>query len=183
MTTERPSVVAVSRSRTHSFSKSPVSAIRVIEGLGVEDDAHAGSTVQHLSRVAADPAQPNLRQVHLIAAELFEELAEAGFQVKYGDMGENLVTRGMDLVALPRATVLRLGSDAAVRVTGLRNPCRQLNDFQPGLMQAVLGRDEDGAVQLRCGIMAVAIASGELRPGDAVVVERPSKPWVPLERV
>ena len=175
-------VVSVARAASHRFSKTPRDRITLIEGWGVDGDAHAGRTVQHRSRVAADPTQPNLRQVHLVGQELLDGLAPM-FHVEHGDLGENVVTAGVDLLALPRDTVLRLGDEAAVRVTGLRNPCRQLNDFRPGLMQAVLGRDEAGGLVLRCGIMGVVIASGEVRVGDRVVVERPEGEWVALERV
>ena len=145
-------------------------------------DAHAGRTVRHRSRVAADPTQPNLRQVHLIDRALFDELAPM-FHVEHGAMGENVVMAGVDLLALPRDTVLRLGAGAAVRVTGLRNPCRQLDELRPGLMRAVLGRDVEGGLILRCGIMAVVTAGGAVRVGDLVLVERPQKPWAALERV
>lgn len=174
-------VVSVARSPDHRFCKTPCDTIQLIEGWGVAGDAHAGRTVQHRSRVAAHPTQPNLRQVHLIGQELLDELASM-FHVEHGDLGENIVTAGVDLPILPRDTVLRLGA-AAVRVTGLRNPCRQLNDLRPGLMQTVLGRDEDGRLVLRCGIMAALIASGVVRKGDSIGIERPETSWVELERV
>src|SRR3954454_8837203 len=135
-------VAAVSRSATHSFSKGNQEAIDLVVGLGVADDAHAGTTVKHRSRVARDPNQPNLRQVHLIHAELHDELRGAGFDVAAGQMGENVTTRGVDLLGLPTGTLLALGDEAVVEVTGLRNPCAQLDAFRPGLMAAVLGRDE-----------------------------------------
>lgn len=175
-------VVALARSPDHRFSKTPTDSAELVENWGMAGDAHAGRTVQHRSRIAADPTQPNLRQVHLIDQALFDELAPM-FHVEHGELGENVVTAGVDLLALPRDTVLRLGSRAAVRVTGLRNPCRQLDAFRPGLMKAVLARDVDGGLILRCGIMAVVIAGGEVRVGDAVVVEQPKAPWVALERV
>ncbi len=137
-------VVAVSRDTDHRFSKPSTDEIRLLTGLGVEGDAHAGVTVQHRSRVAADPMQPNLRQVHLIQAELHEELHEQGFGVAPGELGENITTRGLDLLGLPRGTVLRLGDSATVEVTGLRNPCAQINAFQAGLLKAVLDHDAQG---------------------------------------
>src|SRR5262249_35071957 len=138
--TKEPVIVAVCRDGQHCFSKPTTHEIMLLAGLGVQGDAHAGVTVQHRSRVAADPTQPNLRQVHLIHAELHDELREQGFTVEAGQLGENITTRGLDLLALPRGTVLRLGPRAVIEVTGLRNPCSQINDFRPGLLNAVLGR-------------------------------------------
>jgi MOSC domain-containing protein YiiM len=180
---EGATVVAVSLSPTHSFSKAPAETIRLVAGLGIDGDAHAGATVKHRSRVAMDPTQPNLRQVHLIHSELHAELQEAGFAVASGDMGENVTTRGIDLLALPRGTRLHLGATAVVEVTGLRNPCKQLDEFRPGLMAAVLGRDPSGALIRKAGVMGIVIAGGDLRPGDPIGVERPPEPHLPLERV
>src|SRR5215218_7712619 len=157
-------VEAVSRSATHSLSKGNRAAIRLVEGLGVEGDAHAGPTVKHRSRVARDPAQPNLRQVHLIHAELHDELAGKGFAVAPGVMGENITTRGLDLLGLPTGARLHIGAEAVVEVTGLRNPCAQLDGVQPGLMAGVLDRDEQGELVRKAGVMAVVLASGEVRP-------------------
>jgi MOSC domain-containing protein YiiM len=176
-------VAAVSRDAAHSFSKPNVERIRLLAGLGVEGDAHLGRTVQHLSRVRRDPTQPNLRQVHLIHAELHDELRAAGFHVRAGDMGENVTTRGIDLLGLPSGTRLRLGDAAVVQVTGLRNPCAQLDRFQPGLMAAVLDRDGDGNLVRKSGIMAVVLTGGEVRPGDAIRVELPAEPHLPLDVV
>jgi MOSC domain-containing protein YiiM len=169
-------VVAVCRSPTHSFGKPAVDAIRLIEGVGVEGDAHFGRTVQHRSRVAIDPTQPNLRQVHLIHAELHDELRAAGFDVGPGQMGENITTRGVALLALPAGTLLRLGNEVVVEVMGLRNPCGQLNTFRAGLMAAVLDRDESGRFVRKAGVMAVVRAGGVVRPGDTVRVELPAGP-------
>jgi MOSC domain-containing protein YiiM len=176
-------VIAVSRSADHHFTKPNESSIRLLEGLGVEGDAHLGTTVKHRARVAKDPTVPNLRQVHLIHAELMDELEAAGFQVWPGAMGENVTTRGVDLLGLPTGTRLRLGTEAVVEVTGLRNPCRQLNDFQPGLMNATLDRDAQGNLIRKAGIMAIVLAGGEIRPGDAVAVELPPGPPRKLEPV
>ena len=176
-------VVAVSRSQSHSFSKQNQSSIRLIEGLGVEDDAHQGITVKHLSRVARDPTQPNLRQVHLIHAELHDELGAAGFEVRAGDLGENVTTRGIPLLELPAGTRLRLGASAVIEITGLRNPCVQIDRFRPGLLGNVVGRDESGAVWRKTGIMSVVITGGEVRPGDAIEVELPPEPHRALEVV
>jgi MOSC domain-containing protein YiiM len=176
-------VTAVSSSATHTFSKQNRDAIRLLTGLGVEGDAHLGVTVKHRSRVARDPSQPNLRQVHLIHAELHDELRAAGFTVTAGDMGENVTTRGVDLLALPTGTRLRLGDSAVVEVTGLRNPCLQLNAFQPGLMKAVLDRDEHGDLVRKAGIMAIVLADGTVHADDPVEVELPSGPHRPLAPV
>lgn len=166
-------VVAVHLSATHTFSKLSRASILLVEGLGVEGDAHMGETVKHRSRVKADPTQPNLRQVHLIHAELHDELRAGGFAVRPGDMGENVTTRGIDLLGLPTGALLRFGEEAVVRVTGLRNPCAQLDNFQDGLMQAVLDRDAEGNLVRKAGVMGVVVSGGYVRAGDAVTVEMP----------
>lgn len=176
-------VVSVSRDGAHRFSKLPVAVIRLVEGLGVEGDAHLGKTVQHRSRVAVDPSQPNLRQVHLIAAELLDELVEGGFSVEPADLGENVTTRGIDLIDLPRGTLLHLGKEAVVEVTGLRNPCGQIDAFHPGMLKAVLGKGPDGQIIRKAGIMAIVVRGGGVRAGDEIRVELPSEPHFPLERV
>jgi MOSC domain-containing protein YiiM len=176
-------VEAVHASPTHTMAKPSSDVVRLRAGHGVEGDAHAGATVKHRSRVRRDRTQPNLRQVHLIPGELHDELRDQGFPVGAGVMGENVTTRGLDLLGLPTGTVLRLGPDAAVEVTGLRNPCRQLEGIAPGLMAAVLDRDADGGLVRRAGIMAVVVVGGEVRPGDAVTVELPSSPYRPLAPV
>ncbi|MEU1620056.1 MOSC domain-containing protein [Streptomyces sp. NPDC005722] len=176
-------VTAVSRDEGHHFSKPTRDTIRLLTGLGVEGDAHLGVTVQHRSRVAQDPTQPNLRQVHLIHGELHDELRTAGFEVAAGELGENVTTRGVDLLGLPVGTRLRLGAEAVVEVTGLRNPCLQIDAFRQGLLKQVVGRDEHGAVVRRGGIMGVVLHGGEVRPGDPIAVELPEGPHRPLERV
>jgi MOSC domain-containing protein YiiM len=176
-------VVAVCVSPTHSFGKRVVESVRLLAGLGVKGDAHAGETVKHRSRVAADPTQPNLRQVHLIHAELHDELRVAGFDVTPGQMGENVTTRGVDLLGLPVGTQLRLGADAVVEVTGLRNPCSQIDAFRPGLLAAVLGRDAAGQLVRKSGVMGVVLAGGVVRLGDAIVLKLPPPPHRKLERV
>ena len=176
-------VTAVSRSPRHSFSKPNQLGLRLVAGLGVEGDAHAGATVKHRSRVARDPSQPNLRQVHLIHAELHDELAEQGLQVTPGAMGENITTRGVDLLGLPTGARLHIGGEAVVEVTGLRNPCAQLDGIQPGLMAATLGRDEQGNLVRKAGIMGIVLAGGEVRVGDAIRVELPAGEHRPLQPV
>jgi MOSC domain-containing protein YiiM len=178
-----PEVRAVCRAGDHTFSKHPVDAVTLVEGLGVHGDAHAGATVRHRSRVLRDPTRPNLRQVHLIHAELHEELREAGHDVGPGAMGENITTWGIALLGLGTGTRLALGTEAIVVVTGLRNPCTQLDDYSPGLMRAVLDRDADGAVVRRAGIMAVVERSGVVRPGDGIGVEPPPSGHQPLKPV
>jgi MOSC domain-containing protein YiiM len=176
-------VTAVARTETHTMRKPTRDSIRLATGLGVEGDAHRGATVQHLSRIARDPTQPNLRQVHVIQAELHDELNDTGFSVSPGQMGENVTTRGIDLLGLPTGARLHLGDSAVIEVTGLRNPCAQLDGIQPGLMKAVLGRDERGKLIRKAGVMAVVVHDGEIRPGDAVRVELPAEPHRPLEPV
>jgi MOSC domain-containing protein YiiM len=175
-------VTAVSRSGRHGPRKSNEDAIVLVEGVGVEGDAHAGTTVQHLSRMRRDPTQPNLRQVHLIHSELHDELRERGFDVSPGEMGENVTTRGVDLLGLPAGTRLRLGGQAELEVTGLRTPCKQLEGIAPGLMAATLER-RNGDLVRRAGVMAVVICGGEVRPGDPIAVELPSEPRRALEPV
>ena len=169
-------VLAVSARRGHHFSKTNALEIRLIAGLGVDGDAHAGTTVQHRSRVAKDPNQPNLRQVHLIHAELFEALRARGFVVASGQLGENVTTSGVDLLALPVGARLHLGDQAVVEVTGLRNPCVQIDRFQPGLMAAVLDRAADGSLIRKAGVMGVVRSGGDVRPGDPVAIELPPEP-------
>jgi MOSC domain-containing protein YiiM len=183
MRTETGVVTAVNRSAQHTMSKPSQDCIRLLSGLGVEGDAHAGETVQHRSRVARDPTAPNLRQVHLIHEELHDELHDVGFEVSPGVMGENVTTRGVDLLALPTGTRLQLGESAVVEVTGLRNPCVQLDGLQQGLMAASLDRDDEGNLVRKAGVMGVVLAGGAVRPGDPVRVELPPEPHRPLEPV
>jgi len=176
-------VTSVSRAPRHVFSKEPEASIRLLTGLGVEGDAHMGATVRHRWRRAQDPLLPNLCQVHLIAAELHDELTARGFHAGAGLMGENVTTRGLDLLSLPRGTRLQLGASAIVEVTGLREPCKQLDKFQPGLMAAVLERSASGALIRKCGIMAIVLAGGEVRAGEPIEVTLPPEPHLPLECV
>ena len=169
-----PVVVAVASDGEHRFSKRTTDVIRLLAGLGVEGDAHAGVTVQHRSRVARDPSQPNLRQVHLIHAELLDEVDDAGFTVPPGAMGENITTRGVDLLGLPAGTRLELGPEAVIEITGLRNPCTQIEAYEPGLLKRMVGRDADGAIVRRAGVMAIVLAGGEVRPGDPLRVVEPA---------
>lgn len=194
-----PHVVAVSRDQMHRFSKAPVEAVELVVGLGVIGDAHAGTLVQHRSRVRRDPNQPNLRQVHLLHAELFDEARAMGYELSPGDLGENILTAGIDLLGLPTGTLLHLG-DAVVRLTGLRNPCAQINDFRPGLLKVVLAAEDGtprgkpapstaspdaGTVRVvrKAGVMAVVEHSGEVRPGQLISVRLPDGPHQPLQPV
>lgn len=177
---EGPRVAAVHRSSSHSFSKFAEEAITLVRGLGVQADAHAGTTVRHRSRVARDASQPNLRQVHLIHSELFDELMAKDFAIWPGDLGENITTRGLDLLALPAGTRLQLGASAVVEITGLREPCSQMDRFQPGLMKAVLDRDAQGALVRKAGVMSVVLCDGEVRTGDPITVVLPARPHRPL---
>ena len=177
------SVAAVCRDTAHRFSKPPVREIELVAGLGVRGDAHAGAKVQHRSRVRVDPDQPNLRQVHLLHRELFDELAAAGFAIAPGDLGENVTTVGLDLLALPRGTHLRLGDHAIVEVTGLRNPCAQIERFAPGLLAQVARRGPDGEIERLAGIMGIVVTGGCVSEGDRIAVRCPPPPHLPLERV
>ncbi len=180
---DRASVVAVSKDGRHRFSKQPCAQITLLEDVGVQCDAHAGATVQHLHRVAQDPTQPNLRQVHLLPSEFFDEAREEGYDLGPGDLGENVLTQDLDLAGLSRDTLLHIGSEAVVRITGLRNPCAQIDRFRKGLLKVAQGRDEDGQVVRMAGIMGVVTAGGTIRPGDKVEVELPAPPHHALERV
>lgn len=176
-------VTAVSSNSEYSFTKPNRASITLLAGLGVEGDVHAGVTVKHRSRVAQDPTQPNLRQVHLIHQELFAEVGEEGFDVTPGELGENITTSGIDLLSLPVGTLLRIGAEATVEVTGLRNPCLQIDNFQDGLLKRLVGRDEAGNVVRKAGIMSVVQSGGVVRPGDLITVELPDEPHRPLDRV
>ncbi|PWR25406.1 MOSC domain-containing protein [Zavarzinia aquatilis] len=175
-----PVVVAVAASPRHGFHKQPLPRIDLMAGFGVIGDAHAGVNVQHRSRVARDRMQPNLRQLHLIHAELFDELARAGFAVRPAELGENVTTRGLDLLALPRGTRLRLGPAVEIELTGLRNPCVQIDGFQPGLTRAVLDRDAAGNLVRKAGVMAIVLTDGPVHPGDTIAVTLPDFPHTPL---
>jgi hypothetical protein len=177
-----PRVVAVAKDDSHRFSKAPAGSITLLAGLGIEGDAHCGVTVKHRSRVARDPTQPNLRQVHFIHAELFGELAAKGFQINPGEIGENITTEGVDLLALPKGSRLVIGT-ATVEITGLRNPCQQLNDHKDGLAHAVLDKDAAGNLIRKAGVMGIVIAGGIVRPDDAIRIELPPLPHRALEKV
>lgn len=176
-------VTAVSRSEEYTFTKPVRSSITLLAGLGVEGDAHQGVTVKHRSRVRQDPTQPNLRQVHLMHAELFDELRTKGFEVEPGSIGENVTTRGVDLLGLPTGTLLHLGPEAVVEVTGLRNPCVQIDNFSKGLLKEVVSTGPSGELIRRAGIMSVVLVGGVVRPGDEIRVELPPLPHKPLEKV
>jgi MOSC domain-containing protein YiiM len=176
-------IVAVSKSSDHHFSKETCTSILLVEGKGVEGDCHSGVTVQHRSRVAVDPTQPNLRQVHLIQVELLDELRLGGYQIAEGELGENIMTRGMDLLALPKGSLLKLGASAVVEITGLRNPCQQIEAFRVGLLSKVLVKLEDGTVLRKTGVMGIVKISGAVNVGDRIGITLPSLPHVALERV
>ncbi|WP_051793471.1 MOSC domain-containing protein [Kibdelosporangium aridum] len=176
-------VAAVSRSGEYTFTKPNVDSITLLAGLGVEGDVHQGVTVKHRSRVARDPSQPNLRQVHLMHAELFDEFRVAGFTVEPGQIGENVTTRGIDLLGLPTGTLLHLGDEAVIEVTGLRNPCLQIDNFASGLLKQVLAKDDEGNVIRKAGIMSVVLTGGVVRAGDPIRVELPVGPHRPLQPV
>jgi MOSC domain-containing protein YiiM len=165
------------------MSKPACARITLLAGLGVEGDAHAGETVQHRSRLARDPSAPNLRQVHLVHEELLQELRARGFALEPGELGENVTTRGVDLLGLPAGARLRLGEDAIVEVTGLRNPCVQLDGLRPGLMAATLERDPEGRLVRKAGVLAIVLAGGVVLPGDPIRVVLPPAPHRRLEPV
>jgi len=167
----------------HSFSKDSQDQIRLIAGFGVEGDAHAGATVKHRSRVAIDSSAPNLRQVHLIPSETLSDFVSNGFDIKPGDLGENITTSGIDLHELPAGTILRIGNDALLALTGLRNPCHQIDNFRSGLLQQCLPHDEQGEVQRRAGVMAIVIVGGLVDTNDKIEIALPPLPHSPLHRI
>ena len=173
-------VIAVSRSKGHTFSKPNELLIRLVAGLGVEGDAHMGEKVKHRYHAAKNPEAPNLRQVHLMHEELFDELRTGGFNLQPGAIGENVTTHGVDLLALPKGAQLRLGAEAVIEVTGLRNPCRQIEAFQPGLLTAVLGRDAEGQLIRKAGVMAIVIKGGDVKVSDSIALELPDGEHRPL---
>jgi len=175
-------VIAVSCAAEYTFSKPVQDSIRLVAGLGVEGDTHSGKTVKHRHRMKQDPTVPNLRQVHLIHTELFDELRPQGFDLLPGQIGENITTQDIDLLSLPTGTHLKIGA-ACIEVTGLRNPCYQLDDFQTGLMQATLGRTAEGRLVVKAGIMGIVLEGGEICAGDMIGVELPQEPHQPLEIV
>jgi MOSC domain-containing protein YiiM len=174
-------VVAVSRSPKHTVAKAVVSSIVLRAGLGVEDDAHSGVTVQHRYDRRHDPQRPNLRQVHLIAAELLDELHTAGSSATPGELGENITTRGIDLAALPAGTLLQIGP-AQLELTGLRHPCALIERVRPGLRKAVT-MQRNGTEALRHGVMAIVRVGGEIRPGDRIAIRVPDPPHRALPHV
>lgn len=178
-----PTIIGVARDGQHRFSKQPCKSITLLAGLGVEGDAHAGRLVQHLSRMAKDPNVPNLRQMHLIHAELLEELAEKGFEVAPGQLGENVTTRGLDLLGLSRGTRMRLGAEAVIEITGLRNPCKQIDGLAKGLMAATLDKAGDGSLVRKCGVMAVVVSGGVVSAGDLITLDSIPLSFEPLEMV
>lgn len=180
---KKGSVVALAKSAIHSMSKTTYTNLKLLKNLGVEGDAHMGSTVKHRSRVAKDPSQPNLRQVHLIHSELHEELKAKGFDIAFGQMGENITTQGIALLELPKDTILHIGTAAKIRITGLRNPCYQLEGLAKGLMKAVLDKDEDGNLIRKAGVMGVVEATGSIAIADEIIVELPEKPYIKLDKV
>ncbi|NHM30889.1 MOSC domain-containing protein [Neobacillus terrae] len=163
-------------SAKHTFSKQNQTSIKLLKGLRVEGDAHSGVTVKHRSRVAQNPEEPNLRQVHLIHTELFEELGSR-YTIEPGQMGENITTTGLNLLELPKETILFIGQTAQVKITGLHNPCSQIDHFQPGLMKAVLSKDAEGNLVRKSGIMGIVLEGGEVMPGNSIVVKLPSEPF------
>jgi MOSC domain-containing protein YiiM len=182
-TADAPRILALARNEIYGFSKTRRRSLQLLEGLGALGDVHSGQTVKHRSRVAVDPTQPNLRQIHLIQSELFTELAEKGFEIEPGALGENVTTQGIDLLALPTGTVLELGPEARIELTGLRNPCGQINAYRNGLLALVRGRDDAGGVIRRAGVMAIVTAGGRVEVGDAIRVRLPSEPHRMLECV
>ncbi|MDG2168509.1 MAG: MOSC domain-containing protein [Opitutales bacterium] len=178
-----PKVISVSSSESHTFSKPTKESIRLLKGLGVEGDAHSGETVKHRSRVTADPTKPNLRQVHLLHNELLDELRSKGFDLNPGDLGKNILTEDIDLLALPRGTILKLGNEAVIQVKGLRNPCHQIEAFQTGLLANVVETTKEGDPIKKAGIMGIVLEGGTIKVDDEIEIELPPIPHKKLERV
>lgn len=178
-----PKIIALSKSETHTLQKFAQAKIELIKGIGVKGDAHSGKKVKHRSRVAQNTNQPNLRQVHLIHSELFDELKIKGFEISPAQMVENITTRNIDLLSLPKDTILKIGTNAEVQITGLRNPCDQLDGIQKGLMKAVLDRDAQGNLIRKAGIMGIVLKTGIIKIDDEIIIEFPTKPFIKLDRV
>lgn len=176
-------VVAVSKSIQRKFGKDNQVSIKLVQGLGIEEDCHSGTTNQHLYAMRKNPEQPNLRQVHLMHTELFTELKQEGFDVAAGQMGENITTEGIDILNLPLNTVLKIGKEAQIQITGLREPCSKIDTIQKGLMKAVLAKDEQGNIIRKSGIMSIVIKSGEVKSGDSIEIILPQKPYIKLDIV
>lgn len=183
ITRNTPKIIALSKSEKYTFHKYNCEQIKLLKGLGVEGDIHMGKTVKHRSRVAHDPSQPNLRQVHLIHSELLEELKEKGFIVKPGELGENITTAGIDLLGLSKGTILEIGETVKIEITGLRNPCKQLNTFQSGLLKAVIDKDEKGNLIRKSGVMSIVLEGGVVNVNDEIAVKVPEGSHIPLEKV
>ena len=176
-------IISLNKSPKHCLSKQPYASISLLKGLGVEGDVHMGKTVKHRSRVAKDPTQPNFRQIHLIPNELFTELRLLGFEVRAGEMGENITTEGINLLELPKDTILKIGLEAKIKITGLRNPCNQLNSIKSGLMQAVISKDASGNLIRKAGVMGIVIEGGVITLDDHIEIHLPSKPFEKLDKV
>ena len=176
-------VFSVSKKSTHEFSKEIQEKIKLITMHGVDGDAHAGKYVKHRSRVKKDPNQLNIRQVHLMTSELLEEFQVAGHHIKPGDLGENITTVGIDLINLPKGTILKIGLEAEVEITGLREPCKQIEDFQDGLLKKVISKNNSGKLDVKSGVMSIVTQGGTVRPGDKIKVIYPNQPHIKLEFV
>ncbi len=175
--------MSVSLSEDHNFSKKTCSRITLLKGLGVEGDAHCGAKVQHRSRVAKNPDQPNLRQIHLLQSEILDELKGLGFSVQPGEMGENITTAGIDLISLPTNARIKIGNSAVIEIKGLRNPCSQINDFKKGLMNQFLAKDQTGNAVYKAGVMGIVLEGGEIARGDKISVSMPDGPHIKLQLV
>ena len=163
-------VAGVFVSGGHTFSKSERYSVTLLQGLGIEGDAHCGSTVQHLSDRKKNSTRSNLRQLHLIQSELIEELNATGFDVRPGDLGENITTGQIDLPALPQGTLLRIGDTAVVEITGLRTPCFKIERFRKGLRSAVTEHRHGGPATLKGALMAIVVAGGVVNRDDRIGV-------------
>lgn len=176
-------VIAVSKSKVHGFSKAVEESITLIEDYGVEGDAHAGKKIQHVFLAKEDPERKNIRQVHLIASELFSDLSDKGFSVSAGQLGENITTQGIDLLSLFTGTRLHIGNDAIVELTALRHPCIQIDEFQKGLLKRVVHKNSDGKIVRKVGVMGIVLAGGVVNPNDDIIIEMPSEPHQDLEYI
>ncbi len=178
-----PEILSTSARKGHGVGKTVLSEITLIAGQGVEGDAHCGEKVKHRSRARYNPSLPNLRQVHLIHGELLDELAGKGFAIAPGELGENILTGGIDLLSLPTGSILSFPSGATVEITGLRNPCIQLERHKTGLMHALLDHAADGSLIRKGGIMGIVLTGGVVRAGDGVVITDPEGAFRPLQPV
>lgn len=165
-------VIAVCCNPEPGLPKPVVDTVHLIENWGVEGDYHAGPLVRHRYLAKKDPTKPNMRQVLLMDAVVFADLAQNDIHIGPGMMGENITIEGLAVMQLAVGTRLAIGS-AVVEVTERRSPCYQLNGIDPRLLKAVVTK-QDGQAIFKAGIMTRILQGGWVRAGDLVKVLSPA---------